>query len=245
MHLAILALSVALGMPLVDAYPIKGSNVNCRSGPGTNFPVVKQYQLGQNVQVTCQARGESVSGDTLWDKTSDGCYVADWYVQTGTSNMVTGACDAGGSGGGYPINDNDVNCRSGPGTSFGVVKQYKKGEKVQLSCQTRGETISGDSLWDKTTDGCFVADYYVQTGTSKMVTGQCAGTTPPPPPGGGSGNLPGLNSVQTGHARAIIAQTKKQSLGRQGCEAAIATGLTEVCSPRFILMIICQLLTGI
>jgi hypothetical protein len=126
----------------------------------------------------------------------------------------------------YPIKANGVNCRSGPGTSYKVVKTYKLNQDVKLTCQARGESVKGDSLWDKTTDGCYVADYYVKTGTSNMVTGECGGGSTPPPPSGG--NLPTLNSLQTAHARAIIAQTKKQGLGRQGCEAAIATGLTEV-----------------
>jgi hypothetical protein len=41
-------------------------------------------------------------------------------------------------------------------------------------------------------------------------------------------NLPGLNSVQSAHARAIIAENKKEKLGKQGCYAAIATAITEV-----------------
>ncbi|KAJ1949122.1 hypothetical protein EC988_004899, partial [Linderina pennispora] len=34
-------------------------------------------------------------------------------------------------------------------------------------------TIKGDSLRDKTQDGCYVSDYYVQTGTSSYVVGKC------------------------------------------------------------------------
>jgi hypothetical protein len=48
--------------------------------------------------------------------------------------------------------------------------------------------------------------------------------------GGGGGNLPGLDATQSSHARAIIAEAKKENLGRQGCLAGIATGLTEVSS---------------
>ncbi|OAQ64339.1 NLP/P60 protein [Pochonia chlamydosporia 170] len=124
----------------------------------------------------------------------------------------------------YPITGTTVNCRTGPGTSYKVVKSYKLNQDVKITCQTRGESIKGDSLWDKTSDNCYVADYYVKTGTTGMVVGECGGGTTPPPTGG---NLPTLNALQTKHARAIIAQTKKQGLGRQGCEAAIATGLTE------------------
>jgi hypothetical protein len=42
-------------------------------------------------------------------------------------------------------------------------------------------------------------------------------------------NLPGLNSVQTKNARAIIAEVKKEKLGVHGCQTAITTALTEVC----------------
>jgi uncharacterized protein YfaQ (DUF2300 family) len=45
---------------------------------------------------------------------------------------------------------------------------------------------------------------------------------------GGGGNLPTLDATQSAHARAIIAEAKKENLGRQGCLAGIATALTEV-----------------
>ncbi|KAJ1957388.1 hypothetical protein GGI12_005041 [Dipsacomyces acuminosporus] len=95
----------------------------------------------------------------------------------------------------YPITAADVvNCRSGPGTSHDVVKTYKLGEDVQLTCQTEGENVRGDSLWDKTTDGCFVADFFVQTGTGNYVAGKCDGGStnpPPPPPPSGDDKVPG------------------------------------------------------
>ncbi|KAJ2073165.1 hypothetical protein GGI16_008894, partial [Coemansia sp. S142-1] len=44
----------------------------------------------------------------------------------------------------------------------------------------------GNSLWDKTTHGCYVADYYVKTGSTGYVSGKCSsGGSPPTPPGGG------------------------------------------------------------
>ncbi|KAK4198669.1 lysozyme-like domain-containing protein [Triangularia verruculosa] len=78
------------------AYPITGDVVNCRSGPGTSYSIVKQYTQGQDVTITCQTEGTSVNGVTIWDKTADGnCYVSDYYVQTGVNGYVTGRC--GGS----------------------------------------------------------------------------------------------------------------------------------------------------
>lgn len=44
-----------------------------------------------------------------------------------------------------------------------------------------------------------------------------------------SANLPGLNAVQSGYARSIIAKANAEGVGRHGCEAAIATAIVEVC----------------
>ncbi|KAK0702532.1 lysozyme-like domain-containing protein [Apiosordaria backusii] len=76
-----------------SAYLITGDVVNCRSGPGTSYSVVKQYTQGQDVTITCQTEGTNVNGVTIWDKTADGnCYVSDYYVQTGSDGYVTGRC---------------------------------------------------------------------------------------------------------------------------------------------------------
>jgi GH24 family phage-related lysozyme (muramidase) len=84
----------------------------------------------------------------------------------------------------YPIKANGVRCRSGPGTSYSVVKTYSAGTKVSISCQATGTNINGDSLWDKTGGNCYVSDYYVRTGTSGYVAPKCGGTKPPGTGGG-------------------------------------------------------------
>ncbi len=88
----------AVAVSVTNAYPITGTTVNCRSGPGTSYAVKKSYAKGADVKVTCQTTGTSVEGNNIWDKTSDGCYVADYYVKTGSSGYVTAKCDAGGGG---------------------------------------------------------------------------------------------------------------------------------------------------
>ncbi|CAI7657107.1 unnamed protein product [Penicillium bialowiezense] len=125
---------------------------------------------------------------------------------------------------GYPITGDEVNCRSGPGTSYAVVKSYKKGADVSITCQAAGTDVKGDSIWDKTADGCYVADYYIKTGSSSYVTKKCDGSGSG---GGSSGSLPGLTSTQSKHAKAIIKEAKEEGLGRQGCLAGIATALVE------------------
>lgn len=74
-------------------YPITGSIVNCRSGPGTNYPIKKTYAKGNTVTITCQTPGTSVSGNAIWDLTSDGCYITDYYVKTGSSKYVKPQCN--------------------------------------------------------------------------------------------------------------------------------------------------------
>lgn len=88
----------------------------------------------------------------------------------------------------YPIKET-VNCRSGPGTSYGIKKSYTKGKKVTISCQTSGSSVNGNNIWDKTQDGCYVSDYYVKTGTNGYVAKKCSGG------GGGSCKAPKSNKA--------------------------------------------------
>lgn len=101
------SLLVATGLSTAAAYPITGSVVNCRTGTSTSDSVKVQYVEGDDVSISCQAEGTSVNGNSIWDKTQDDCYVADYYVKTGTDGYVTDKCGSGGGGGGDtgPITD--------------------------------------------------------------------------------------------------------------------------------------------
>lgn len=100
MQLTSLALALVAAVSVVSAYPIKGDGVRCRSGPGTSYKIVKSYNKGADVKITCQAYGENISGDNIWDKTSDGCYVSDYYVKTGTTRLANTPICGSSSGGG-------------------------------------------------------------------------------------------------------------------------------------------------
>lgn len=100
MHFTNLAVAFAAAFSMANAYAISGDGVNCRTGPSTNDAVVTTYARGHDVTLTCQTHGEEIKGSTIWDKTSDGCYVTDYYVKTGSSGMVTKDCSGGSSGGG-------------------------------------------------------------------------------------------------------------------------------------------------
>ncbi|KAL4862369.1 hypothetical protein BDV12DRAFT_178904 [Aspergillus spectabilis] len=100
MQLINMALALVAMTSMANAYPITGDNVNCRSGPSTSDDVVTTYEKGADVQLECQTYGETVLGTSIWDKTTDGCYVTDYYVKTGSTGMVTDNCDGGSSGNG-------------------------------------------------------------------------------------------------------------------------------------------------
>ncbi|KAJ2127830.1 hypothetical protein GGF48_003116, partial [Coemansia sp. RSA 921] len=77
-----------------------------------------------------------------------------------------------------------VNCRSTPNTSGKVVKTYTTKDNISLNCQTSGENIKGNALWGKATDGCYIADYYLKTGSAGYVVKKCSSGSTPPPSGG-------------------------------------------------------------
>ncbi|KAH7129857.1 lysozyme-like domain-containing protein [Dactylonectria estremocensis] len=87
----------ALAVSLTSAYKITGDNVNCRSGPGTSYSVKRSFKKGTDVTLSCQTTGEKVLGTNIWDKTSYGCYVSDYYVKTGSSGFVVKQCGTCGA----------------------------------------------------------------------------------------------------------------------------------------------------
>ena len=79
----------------------------------------------------------------------------------------------------YPIAPGvRLNVRSGPGTSYPIVKVLPEGTKVPIFCQTPGTTITGPygttNIWDNIADSQFVSDAYVHTGSDGYVAPRCA-----------------------------------------------------------------------
>ncbi|MEV8038221.1 peptidase [Streptomyces sp. NPDC002742] len=78
-------------------YPLApGHNVNVRSGPGTHFSIVRTLAAGSRVPISCQCSGEAVAGpygtSRIWDNISNGQFVSDAYVQTGSDGYVAPTC---------------------------------------------------------------------------------------------------------------------------------------------------------
>jgi LasA protease len=74
-----------------------GTTLNRRSGPGTAHPVVGKLTDGDTVTIVCSARGTRHTGrggytSDLWNKLTDGTWISDVYVWTGTAEPVNGLC---------------------------------------------------------------------------------------------------------------------------------------------------------
>ncbi|WP_328694489.1 peptidase [Streptomyces phaeochromogenes] len=81
----------------VTYYPIApGYSVNVRSGPGTQYSVVRTLAVGAHVPISCQRPGETISGPygttNIWDNIANGQYVSDAYVNTGSDGYVAPRC---------------------------------------------------------------------------------------------------------------------------------------------------------
>ncbi|KUM67291.1 SH3 domain-containing protein [Streptomyces griseorubiginosus] len=73
-----------------------GVRLNVRSGPGTGYGVVRVLPEGSKVPIYCQTPGTSVSGpygtSNIWDNVSNGQYVSDAYILTGSDGYVADRC---------------------------------------------------------------------------------------------------------------------------------------------------------
>ncbi|QOV42232.1 SH3 domain-containing protein [Streptomyces chromofuscus] len=82
---------------LVRYYPVApGVRLNVRSGPGTDYRIVRVLPEGTTVPIYCQRPGETITGpygtSNLWDCIANSQYVSDAYVKTGSDGYVAPRC---------------------------------------------------------------------------------------------------------------------------------------------------------
>lgn len=69
------------------ANPPKGKGLKCREGPTSSNKRLKTYGKGHVLKIKCQTTGQSVRGNTIWNKINvrlaKDCYVPDAYTRTG------------------------------------------------------------------------------------------------------------------------------------------------------------------
>lgn len=80
----------------VGATMAPGGPYNLRTGPSTGYTAAGTIPGGAGVTITCTSQGQSVSGHygtgAVWDKLSNGYWVADVNVYTGTARQAARPC---------------------------------------------------------------------------------------------------------------------------------------------------------
>jgi hypothetical protein len=183
--------------------------------------VVDKYPGGSYITVVCQAFGEqNYGGSRIWDKTSDGLWVPDYYVKTGSSSIILNRCDTAGpsdgssNGAGFLAKTtlNGYNGKSLSATK--VVDKYPGGSYVTIVCQAYGELNYGGSyVWDRTTDGLWVPDYYIQTGASDIILQRCDNDGPVGGSSSGAESPPAVGSVAAAEVRNKIVSSAQSKVG--------------------------------
>lgn len=125
---------------------VTGTNLNVRSGPGTNYDAVTSYSQLNRVDILEQIK----IGNTTWACTKDGWVSMDYIYVDGTKG------EGAGTG---TVTGDAVNIRSGPGTTYEAVSSAKSGDTVEILAQF---TI-GEMTWGCTKSG-WIAMNYVSMG---------------------------------------------------------------------------------
>lgn len=131
-------LNTGLNSVLASTGVIKSTEVNIRSGPGTNYQRLDTILKGSQVDIL------ETQGD--WKHITFGSingWIASQYIDVFGEIVITG---------------DPVNLRSGPGTNYNAIGQAKKGDKYPLLSQ------EGDWYHIKTLNGqeAYVAGYLAQ-----------------------------------------------------------------------------------
>jgi hypothetical protein len=64
-----------------------------------------------------------------------------------------------------------VNERTTPSTSAPIAATDNEGAALSILCQTTGDTVAGDPVWDKLADGNYVSDLYTTTPGGRVYSG--------------------------------------------------------------------------
>jgi hypothetical protein len=190
--------------PTEQRYVVK-ANVNGSKTTTAGAAAVKVYPAGSSITITCQAIGDNISGSNIWDKTSDALWVADYYIKTGFDTFIPGMArcsdNSTASGTGY-LTKTDLDGRKTKTITAAAVKTYPSGSTIKVVCQAYGQWAYGSYIWDKTSDGLWVADYYVKTGSTGFVSDmpRCDNDSPSGGPSSG-GSTGGGDCATSGHGR--------------------------------------------
>ncbi|MBM7789945.1 hypothetical protein [Tenggerimyces flavus] len=102
--IAVAATAIAVSFPMstgvafaaTGVVETSGAALTVRAGPGAGLDAWSSVANGSTVSIVCQTEGSSVTGSqgtsTIWDMLSNGGFVSDAYVHTGSDGYVEKKC---------------------------------------------------------------------------------------------------------------------------------------------------------
>ncbi|MDD4236946.1 MAG: N-acetylmuramoyl-L-alanine amidase [Desulfotomaculaceae bacterium] len=171
----LVGLALLMGAVLSGANPagaagttavVAGSAVNVRNGPGTNYGVIAQANLGDQLTVL----GQSTDWYNVGLNSGGQGWVAGWLV-----NIQQPQAAAASAGQVALLNGNGINVRGGPGTSYGIITQGGSGDRFPVL------ESSGDWVKVQLSSGTgWVAGWLVSLETAQPVVSQPEAVNPAP-----------------------------------------------------------------
>lgn len=121
---------------------VTGNQLNVRSGPGTNYGRVASLNTGDRVNILEQF----TIGGTKWGCIDKGWISLDYVYIDGTTGENSGT---------GTVTGNDLNIRTGPGTTYGTNGSLNKGDTVKILTQIK----VGNTIWGCIDKGWISMDY--------------------------------------------------------------------------------------
>ena len=121
---------------------VTGNQLNVRSGPGTNYGRVSSLNTGDRVNILEQF----TIGGTKWGCIDKGWISLDYVYIDGTTGENSGT---------GTVTGNDLNIRTGPGTTYGTNGSLNKGDTVKILTQIK----VGNTIWGCIDKGWISMDY--------------------------------------------------------------------------------------
>ncbi|TDD70199.1 DUF1906 domain-containing protein [Jiangella aurantiaca] len=135
--------------------------LNARTGPSTAYPVTRSIAPGATVAVICQGHGQQVGTSAVWDRLTDGSWVADYYIST-PSNTTFSSILPRCTYPGQVTSTTPLTARVGPGTNYAATgAPLQPGALAYVMCQSLGSLVGTSRVWNRLHDGRWVTDYYV------------------------------------------------------------------------------------
>lgn len=141
------------------------STLNVRSGPSSAYPIVGTLAPNAAVSVICQARGQVVGTNPVWDRITSGGYVSDRYVSTPSQTGFSAGLPQCSYPGQVSIST-PVNTRSGPGTAYAVNGTVQGGGLAYVACQKSGSLVGTTRVWNQLVDGRWLSDHYISNASN-------------------------------------------------------------------------------